>query len=225
MLRSRRSISGGQTDAAVWNSRNREMLAPAVGTAAAAPSPVGTSPPTVRRSASTIRQKLATTSDVPSPSETCFVENLHSLVDIAAFAARTCQLAEKNHGWAGRELGTKFVRALRSDREQLEGCVEVARAAYVTAADGITSSWRDLVRVHGRFATIYASGCVAIRFGVLPFTPEELLSAILMCERDHVAFVDQEVRRLRALVLPAPGTQKAVAAIVAPRRDALGQAE
>jgi hypothetical protein len=31
--------------------------------------------------------------DVPSPSKTCFVENLHGLKDIAAFAARTCQLA------------------------------------------------------------------------------------------------------------------------------------
>jgi hypothetical protein len=101
--------------------------------------------------------------------------------------------------------------------------VEAARAAYVTAADGITSSWRDLVRVHGRFATIYASGCVAIRFGVLPFTQKELLSAVLMCERDHVAFVDQEVRRLRALVLPAPGTQKAVAAIVAPAKTPLAR--
>ena len=145
--------------------------------------------------------------DVPSPSQTCFVENLHDLEDIAAFAARTCQLAEKNYGWAGRELAAKFVHALRVDREELKSYVEAARADYVIAAAGITSSWRDLVRVHGRFATIYASGCVAIRFGVLPFTQEGLLAAILVCERDHVAFVDQEVRRLGALLIPAPGAQ------------------
>jgi hypothetical protein len=94
--------------------------------------------------------------------------------------------------------------------------VEAARAAYVIAAAGITSSWRDLVRVHGRFATIYASGCVAIRFGVLPFKQKELLAAILVCERDHLAFVDQEVRRLGALVIPAPDARKRLRILARP---------
>jgi hypothetical protein len=89
-------------------------------------------------------------------------------------------------GSAQARVAAKLLLTLRARREELKSYLEAARAAYVTAAAGITSSWRDLVRVHGRFATIYASGCVGIRFGVLPFTPAELLAAILVCERDQI---------------------------------------
>ena len=50
-----------------------------------------------------------------------------------------------------------------------------------------------MLRVRGYFATVYAVGCLAIRFKILPFTEAELLAAILSCHRDHVAFVDNEV--------------------------------
>jgi hypothetical protein len=67
---------------------------------------------------------------------------------------------------------------------------------------------------HGRFATIFASGCLAIRFEALPLTKQELLAAILMCERDHLAFIDHEVRELRLSVLPTTGAPIPVAEIV-----------
>jgi hypothetical protein len=43
--------------------------------------------------------------------------------------------------------------------------------------------------VHGKFATIYAAGCAAIRFKVFPFTHADLLEAVMTCERDHIAFI------------------------------------
>ncbi len=139
--------------------------------------------------------------DVPAPGKTCILENLHGHADIAAFFAHACQLAEANHGWAGHHFATKFTEALRSGRAELRQDFEAARQEYLQAAAGVTSSWRDLVRVHGRFATIFASGCLAIRYQVLPLTKQELLAAILVCERDHVAFIDHEVRRLGLSVL------------------------
>jgi hypothetical protein len=140
--------------------------------------------------------------DVPEPAPSCMLENLHGHADLAAFFAHACQLAEANHGWAGYHFAMNIAEALHSDRVQLRQEFEAARQEYLQAAIGITSSWRNLARVHGRFATIFASGCLAIRYQVLPFTKQELLAALLLCERDHVAFVDQEVQQLRAFVLP-----------------------
>jgi hypothetical protein len=154
--------------------------------------------------------------DVPEPAKTCMLENLHGHADISAFFAHACQLAEANHGWAGYHFATKFAEALRSSRAELRQDIEAARQEYLQAAASLTSRWRNLVRVHGRFATIFASGCLAIRYRVLSLTKEELLAAILVCERDHVAFIDNEVRELGVLVMPTTGAQKTVAGAVVP---------
>lgn len=135
--------------------------------------------------------------DIPPPNGcACFFEDLHGSRDVAEYEARLRALAERHHGWAGRHYGKQFERALDADRDELQAFVDAAREEYRRAAGGITSSWRDLIRLHGQFATIYASGCLAHRFGVLPLPRGELLAADLICARDHVAFVDKEVRRL-----------------------------
>jgi hypothetical protein len=63
---------------------------------------------------------------------------------------------------------------------------------YIQAAADITATGRDLTRVHGRFATIYAAGLLANYFKIFPVAAEDLLEAVLTCERDHVAFVAKE---------------------------------
>ena len=143
--------------------------------------------------------------DIPPPNGcACFFEDLHGSRDVAAYEARLRALAEKHHGWAGWHYGKRFERALNADRNELQAFIDAAREEDRKAAASITSkAGRDLVRLHGRFATIYASGCLASRFGVLPLPPAELLEADLICARDHVAFVEKEVRRLGAPVSPA----------------------
>jgi hypothetical protein len=142
--------------------------------------------------------------DIPPPAGcSCFFEDLHGSRDVAAYEARLRALAERHHGWAGRHYGKEFERALHDDRAGLKAFVDAAREEYRQAAADIKSSWRDLVRLHGRIATIYASGCLAIRLGVLPLTRAELLAADLTCARDHIAFVEKEVRRLKVPVSPA----------------------
>jgi hypothetical protein len=147
--------------------------------------------------------------DIPPPSGcTCYFEDLHGSPDVAAYEARLRALAERHHGWAGRHYGKQFERILGADPEELKAFVDAARQEYQQAAASITSSWRDLVRLHGRFATVYAAGCLGHRFGVLPLPRAELLDADLTIARDHVAFVEQEVRRLGLPVAPpsAPPT-------------------
>jgi hypothetical protein len=142
--------------------------------------------------------------DIPPPTGcTCFFEDLHGSCDVAEYEARLRGLAEQHHGWAGWHYAKRFERALAADPEELQRFIEAAREEYRQAAAGITSGWRDLVRLHSRFATIYASGCLAHRFRVLPLSPAELLAADLTCARDHVAFVEKEVRRLGVPVSPA----------------------
>ena len=100
--------------------------------------------------------------DIPPPNGcACFFEDLHGSRDVAAYEARLRALAERHHGWAGWHYGKQFERALDADRDELKAFIDAAREEYRQAAASITSSWRDLVRLHGRFATIYASGCLA----------------------------------------------------------------
>jgi hypothetical protein len=139
--------------------------------------------------------------DIPAPNNcTCFFENLHGSPTVEDYEARLRGIAEKNHGWAGRHYTERFTEALRTDRDELQAYIEAARQEYRAAAAGITSGWRDLVRLQGRSATIYASGRLGRRFGILPLEKEELLDAVLTCTRDHVAFIDAEVARLQVPV-------------------------
>ena len=93
--------------------------------------------------------------DIPPPDGCgCFFEDLHDECDVAAYEARLRALAERHHGWAGRHYGKGFERALSADRGELQAFIDAAREEYRRAAAGITSSWRDLVRLHGRFATV-----------------------------------------------------------------------
>jgi hypothetical protein len=146
--------------------------------------------------------------DFPPPHGcACFFEDLHGARDVAEYESRLRALAEQHHGWAGWYYGKQFERALNADSEELKAFITTAREEYRQAAAGITSGWRDLVRLHGRFATIYASGCLARRFDVLPLPRAELLAADLASARDHVAFVEQEVRRLGVPVSPAHASE------------------
>jgi hypothetical protein len=149
--------------------------------------------------------------DIPPPHGcACFFEDLQGSRDVAEYEPRLRGLAEQHHGWAGWHYGKRFERALATDRDELKGFITAAQEEYRQAAAGITSGWRDLVRLHSRFATVYASGCLGHRLGVLPLPRAELLAANLTCARDHVAFVEQEVRRLGVPVSRA-STPKAVA--------------
>jgi hypothetical protein len=43
------------------------------------------------------------------------------------------------------------------------------------------------------FATLYAAGCLATQFKILPITETDVRLSLLDCEREHVAFVDREL--------------------------------
>ena len=129
----------------------------------------------------------------PRRGKTSFFEHLHGFRDDATFGKYLFDLATTNYGYPIRVFVARLTSGLARDRPGLVEVVAGNVAKYEAAADGIKSSLRSVLRVRGHFATVYAVGCLAIRFGVLPFTEDELLAAILSCHRDHVAFVDNEV--------------------------------
>jgi hypothetical protein len=132
--------------------------------------------------------------DIPTPNgKASFFENLHGSPDEAAFGKKLFDLATTNYGHPIRVFLARLTSALARDRAGLNAAVGADVAKYEAAAGKIASSQRSVLRVRGHFATVYAVGCLAIRFKVLPFTEDELLAAVLSCHRDHVAFVDNEV--------------------------------
>jgi hypothetical protein len=132
--------------------------------------------------------------DVPVPGDgSSFFEDLHGHPDLDAFAARLLELARANHGWLGFYFVTELARALASDQAEVVKFFAARRDVYKRRASEIVAPGRNLSRVHGKLATVYAAGCLAIRFQLLPFTRAELLEAIHTCERDHVAFIAKEL--------------------------------
>jgi hypothetical protein len=138
--------------------------------------------------------------DIPNPrGSDNFLENLHGFApgwyntDGETFQRRLMNLANHHYGWAGRAFEHRLASAVKQDRMELVAFVNARREAYLKAAESIRAPGRDVDRLHGKFATIYAAGCTAIRFQILPFSKDELRGAVLTCERDHIAFIAKEL--------------------------------
>jgi hypothetical protein len=132
--------------------------------------------------------------DIPTPNHSAsFFEELHGFKDSSKFGKYLFDLATHNFGYPIRVFLYRLTAELDRDREGFTAFVNGNIGKYENAAEGIKSSRPSVLRVHGYFATVYAVGCLAIRFKILPFTEAELRAAVLSCHRDHVAFVDNEV--------------------------------
>jgi hypothetical protein len=92
-----------------------------------------------------------------------------------------------------------IAHAIRDDRDEFVAFVKERREQYQQAVAHLKAPGRKLLRVHGKFATIYAAGCAAIRFKIFPFTEADLLEGVMTCERDHIAFIAKELGGANAL--------------------------
>ena len=138
--------------------------------------------------------------DIPPPAGGHgFFENLHGFSNLVEFRDRLLELARLHYGLAGRAYVWHVAHALRKDRDEFVAFVKERREQYLRAVAHLNAPGRRLLRVHGKFATIYAAGCAAIRFKILPFTEVDLLEAVKTCERDHIAFIAKELGGAYAL--------------------------
>jgi hypothetical protein len=147
--------------------------------------------------------------DIPAPAGGHgFFENLHGYSDLGKFRDKLDELACLHYGLAGRAYVWHIAHALRNDRDEFVAFLRERREQYVRAVAHLIAPGRKLLRVHGKFATIYFAGCAAIRFKILPFTEADLLEAVKTCERDHIAFIAKGLGGAYALdaapTAPAP---------------------
>jgi putative DNA primase/helicase len=128
--------------------------------------------------------------DVPPPAGGFGIfQNLHGKSSVAEFSQRIIAISRQHFGWPSRVFIDKLVKWRARDECGLEAWLAERREFYLTKANRISSPNRDLNRIHGKFATIYAAGCLAIEFDILPW--ERLQPALLSTEWDHVRYVEQ----------------------------------
>jgi hypothetical protein len=133
--------------------------------------------------------------DIPVPFRWPYLfEGISVTRELQAFERRLNVLGD-NFGWAGPEFVRQVTKELeRGSGSLIRAIADELRKKYQDAAADIKSrAGRDLTRITDQFATIYVAGCLAIRFKILPFTETEVRLWLLICQRDHVAFVDREL--------------------------------
>jgi Domain of unknown function (DUF927) len=122
-----------------------------------------------------------------------FYEDLHGFSDKDSFSIHLANIARNNFGHSSCAFLKRLIAGLAADRAGIKSFVAARVAGYKKESAGIASAYRDLLRAGGHFATVYAAGSLAIRLKILPFSPQELLDAILRCHRDHAAFIDDQI--------------------------------
>jgi hypothetical protein len=127
-------------------------------------------------------------------------EGISMAQDLQAFEGPLHVLCD-NFGWAGPQFVRRLTKELQRDHAGEQASHSPIRAIadelhnkYRNQASDIRSrGGRDLTRITDQFATTYVAGCLAIRFKILPYTETDVLRSLLICQRDHVAFVDREL--------------------------------
>lgn len=98
-------------------------------------------------------------------------------------------MAGECFGWPSRRFIRRVVRWQAKDPQGLRSWFDERRRYYLKRAEEIEGPGHQLNRIHQKFATLYAAGCLAIKFGILPWKGKVLRKALLKCERDHVKLV------------------------------------
>ncbi len=91
-------------------------------------------------------------------------------------------------GPAGPAFVRHVVHALQKDREEFVAFWNGREEHYQRAAAHLKAPGLNLLRLHDKFATLYAIYCAAIRFKIFPCTEAELLKAVMAYERAHITF-------------------------------------
>jgi hypothetical protein len=117
-------------------------------------------------------------------------EKLHGFTDHAALATELKRIAGKHCGVASTRFVEGLVAWRKRDERGLRDRLSERRDCYRRVVKRrIASGQRDLARLHEKFATIFAAGALAIKFGIVPWSNNELGNALLACEQAHVDLV------------------------------------
>jgi len=135
--------------------------------------------------------------EIPLPNKDLGIfERLHGEPDVPTLAKRIIQVASEHFGHASRRFIHRLVQWRQRDAATLKQWLEKRRSDYIRKASAIDGGDRQLDRVHGKMATIYAAGRLAIKFGIVPWKKKQLRTALLRCTRDHIAHIARGTKKI-----------------------------
>jgi len=139
--------------------------------------------------------------DVPLPTTGDGIfEDLHGFANQAQLTKRLIELALEHHGVASVRFLERLTESRTRNPESLLNQLAGSREHYLIFARKLPSLGRDLTRIHGKFATIYAAGALAHTYGLLPRGVGKLKAALLACERAHIEHVANFTQATGSLV-------------------------
>jgi hypothetical protein len=124
-------------------------------------------------------------------------EDLHGVADGEKFTDTLKIRCRKYCGAVGEEFVERLVQDRARDAGKLKQFLKRQRKIYRDAikAAAQAGNWRPLNRASGRFATVFAAGSLAIKYGIFRWPRNELLQAILSCQVDGLRRVPVAVEQ------------------------------
>jgi putative DNA primase/helicase len=129
--------------------------------------------------------------DIPLPTGGFGIyETLHGFSSGEKMTDALIARARKYCGSAGLEFQKRLVADCNTDEKTLRKWLARQRKFYSDElkAQATAQGMKPLNRSTDRCATAYAAGCLASKYGIVPWTEEQLLRAVLGCQLDGLRF-------------------------------------
>jgi putative DNA primase/helicase len=121
-------------------------------------------------------------------------EELHDFCSGEALSNALLYRSVNYFGTAGREFARKLVDERRNNAKSLQRFINSRRQRYLRAIANAIRGKRitPLNRASDRFATTFAAGRLAAKYGIVPWSQKKLLKAILSCQLDQLLYNEEE---------------------------------
>jgi uncharacterized protein (DUF927 family) len=137
--------------------------------------------------------------DIPLPEGAHGIyEKLHGFANGEELSDKLQERCRKYFGIPAQEFIRKLNKERQANAQEPKDFLNAARAAYRKALTGAVeaeSLKKPLGRSSGRFATVFAAGSLAIKYGILPWSRKRLLRAIVSCQLGQLRQTDDEDER------------------------------
>jgi putative DNA primase/helicase len=157
--------------------------------------------------------------DVPNPvGGHGIYEDLHGYENGQRFTDALKVRCRKFCGAAGEEFVRRLVQDRSTDPAGLKQFLKAERIAYLQAIkDQVQGQNLKLLnRASGRFASTFAAGSLGIKYGILPWTRDDLLQPILSCQLDGLRHSQTKNEQVDTSVT---GLRRKVVSYLADNRD------
>jgi uncharacterized protein (DUF927 family) len=130
--------------------------------------------------------ELGRMADVPMPAHKHgLYETLHDYTNGERLSDALQRWSRGLYGTPIRAFVTQLAKERRRDKKALQEFLAKKRNVYRRRLQTEANGLKVLKRTSGRFATVFAAGSLAIKYGILPWNRKQLLKAVLQCQLDQ----------------------------------------